>query len=298
MVTTSILLLVVLTGLFIPIRKVGWKKWYYSLKELDEESPLYTHSIFHLAIAVPLIIALGFALMISPGLNAEFSVEGYKQFLDFFNFPLWIAGGSILFGVVVGRFHASKQRARAISQTEVNNNFKNYYEHKKLFINSFKHSGYRISHSYIGPMVDVKLFKETTYGRLFPHNSMTNFNPSCYTLKDKSHFQEIMELVSKKASEVTSRNRSKDLRYLFALNCSPLKTSYGVEVQLLYETNSDIEKVLDELSEDIFEFSVSIAATIALLILNDCKLLTGFNVEQHLDLRLKDKLYEFERTEF
>jgi hypothetical protein len=42
-----------------------------------------------------------------------------------------------MLGVIVSRFHASKQRAKSIRQTDINNNFKLYHEHKKLFSDVF-----------------------------------------------------------------------------------------------------------------------------------------------------------------
>lgn len=264
MFTTAILLLIVLTSLFITVRKVGWRKWFDSLKEFDEESPLYIHSVFHLAISIPLIVALGFAMTIAPGLNAEFSVEGYKQFLDYFNFPLWIAGGSILFGIAVGRFHASKQRARtirntltAIEQTETNNSFRNYFEHKKMFIESFHSTQIDIRGLNGRLLCEAKVDKYYLYESLFKENSISNFNIDCFEgglghiAKVHSLVDEVSVLVGDNLLfDVDSKGQKDQSNFYSKTDCFEMTfvkfdLEYGISIEFIPETKNEMLQVIN-----------------------------------------------------
>tara|TARA_Y100001968_G_C19419298_1_gene750823 strand:- start:1137 stop:1940 length:804 start_codon:yes stop_codon:yes gene_type:complete len=119
----------------------------------------------------------------------DFSQQGYSKFVELFSFPLWVASGSIIFGVLVGRFHGSVQRYEALCQTESNNNFSNFIEHKKLFFEKLDFDGMTFKavltvendegnlnlSDYI---MDFRLDKERLYKFFFPQNSYKNFDIS------------------------------------------------------------------------------------------------------------------------
>lgn len=89
--------------------------WLLDLK-FHSEKPVYTHSFFWLVVLLPVVIALYFAIPLSHGLVFNRSYESYKLFLETFKFPLWISSSSIIFGVIVARFHFSNQRSTSIAQ--------------------------------------------------------------------------------------------------------------------------------------------------------------------------------------
>jgi hypothetical protein len=107
---------------------------------LNPDKAIYKHGLFWIAVAVPVIISSYLAYPLITGLDISLTEDGYTTFSRIFKFPLWILSGSILFGVIVARFHFSKQRSKSIEQTEknlaltsANNNFKIYIDHKTYF---------------------------------------------------------------------------------------------------------------------------------------------------------------------
>lgn len=146
-------------------------------------APLFRIPLFWLATIFPLVIALGLAVPLMQDLNFEFSTSGYKNFISTFSFPLWVASGSILFGIMVGRFHGSVQRHEAIQQTEINNSFRNYIEHKQLFKNRLTFETIRVQIE--GRKKNEKsLFSNTdlnenrVYKMWFPSSTYNEFNIS------------------------------------------------------------------------------------------------------------------------
>ncbi|MDP2153227.1 MAG: hypothetical protein Q8J66_06175 [Methylotenera sp.] len=101
--------------------------------KIDESKSLQENYIFWLATCAPVAIALIFAFPLMFKLNFDFSKEGYQYFLESFKFPFWIGSSSIVFGVVIGRFHGSAQRAATLNSTKVQNNFANYLNHRDHF---------------------------------------------------------------------------------------------------------------------------------------------------------------------
>lgn len=98
------------------------------------ERPFFQHFQFYIWIGIPLFLALYFAEPLLQQFQFEKTKKGYDEFLMVFKFPLWLAGLSIASGVFFSRMHTSTQRAKSIEQTEINNNFKLFYEHRAFFI--------------------------------------------------------------------------------------------------------------------------------------------------------------------
>lgn len=140
-------------------------------------APLYKVPLFWLSVFIPLALAFYFAQPLFAELSYERSEIAYKTFVEVFSFPLWIASGSILFGIIIGRFHGSAQRHEAIQQTASNNNFHNYIEHRRIFDSSFPYTAFDIQlHNTEEPTYRVNLNRDRLYQYFFPFNSYTNFD--------------------------------------------------------------------------------------------------------------------------
>lgn len=89
--------------------------WLLDLKFYSDK-PVYAHKVFWLVVLLPIIIASYLAIPLTHELVFHRSYDSYKFFLKTFQFPLWISSGSIIFGVIVARFHFSSQRSTSIAQ--------------------------------------------------------------------------------------------------------------------------------------------------------------------------------------
>ena len=123
--------------------------------------------LFWFATLFPLILALYFAYPLMPGLEPSATAEAYSNFVSIFKFPLWIASGSLIFGVIVSRFHSSEQRAITIRQSINQNNFSNYLNHRDHF------------QKYLKPIsddFDVEIDAFKIYGIIFSSSTPSNAN--------------------------------------------------------------------------------------------------------------------------
>lgn len=104
------------------------------LLEIQESKPLQQNLIFWLGVMLPIVIAILLAIpIVLEGLVFKFSTNGYKYFLEMFKFSLWLSSSSLIFGVMVGRFHGSAQRVATLKATREQNNFSNYLNHRDHF---------------------------------------------------------------------------------------------------------------------------------------------------------------------
>lgn len=135
--------------------------------KIDETKALHRNQIFWIAICTPMIISILFSIPLWKGLNFELSYTGYKFFLSHFSFPIWLLSGSLIFGVMVGRFHGSAQRATLITQAQSQNNFSNYLIHREHF------------QKYITPLAeeyDLKVDAFKIYGIVFSNSTPIRLN--------------------------------------------------------------------------------------------------------------------------
>ena len=144
---------------------------------LDESIGLHENLAFWLAVLTPIIIAviLSLPIIIDEHLNFSFSSSGYGLFIDLFSFPISISSLSILFGIMIGRFHGSKQRGVSIVETVDNNILTNYYEHRGSFYNHIDKFDWKLTEPQgVRLKNPIKL-----YGLFFPSNSPENFTYLC-----------------------------------------------------------------------------------------------------------------------
>ncbi|WP_394222303.1 hypothetical protein [Alteromonas gracilis] len=183
-----LLMLSILLVVIVISELLGFHAIFKSLFRIDH-APLFKIKLFWFATLFPLAIALVLSIPMFSSTKFDLTPQGYSKFVELFSFPLWIASGSIIFGVLVGRFHGSVQRYEALRQTESNNNFSNFIEHKKLFFEKLDFDGITFKarltvesdeenlhlSDYI---MDFRLDKERLYKFFFSQNSYKNFDIS------------------------------------------------------------------------------------------------------------------------
>lgn len=175
---------------------IATERWHKIIQRTFRISnkPLFTVKLFWVATVFPLLIALILSIPVFISTHFDFSPAGYAKFVELFSFPLWVASGSIVLGVLVGRFHGSVQRHAAFIQTESSNNFKNYFEHKNMFMERINHNGlryqgvsyslsfenegeeerYRIGTVVVGLHFQIDL--DALYNYFYPENSYVKFD--------------------------------------------------------------------------------------------------------------------------
>ena len=203
---------------------------------LDEKRPLYQTPIFWICVFAPLLLALWLALPLTEGLYFVRSREGYEYFANHFRFPIWISSGSLILGVVIGRFHASKQRASALVQTDSSNGFKNHIEHKKMFLEALNFQALEVSYRNETSDELPKTFKvyvfldyEVLYKSLFPFNSVTNFDIRCTSLIGVPHIAVARDFAHGKGSLLPQKLLSKgENRELFSQRIDGFSKEYGL----------------------------------------------------------------------
>lgn len=130
---------------------------------IHESKPLQQNFIFWLATISPFFIAFLLSIpLLTKGLIFDFSTDGYKYFFECFKFPLWVLSSSLIFGVMVGRFHGSAQRAATLIATKEQNNFSNYLNHRDHFQKYMQN---------VADEFDIKVDAFKMYGIIFGESS-------------------------------------------------------------------------------------------------------------------------------
>lgn len=141
------------------------------LIEVDPSKPLHKNHSFWLAICTP----MAFALILSVPITIDagglcWTFECQRRFIEQFQLPIGILSLSVLFGVMVGRFHGSAQRVASYRQSQEHNTFRNFYDHRKFFSEWFTH----LHAKKIESLEYIKLESPTRlYGRLLSENCPT-----------------------------------------------------------------------------------------------------------------------------
>tara|TARA_Y100000310_G_C20649046_1_gene798330 strand:- start:845 stop:1705 length:861 start_codon:yes stop_codon:yes gene_type:complete len=103
---------------------------------VNEKLPLHRLGAFWYPIALFVIPAL--ALAFPYFCWCWPAPSNYEALLKQLAFPTFVASLCLPFTVAVGRFHGSKQRAKANNLTEANNTFNHYYSHRQHFVDYLK----------------------------------------------------------------------------------------------------------------------------------------------------------------
>ncbi|WP_405601201.1 MULTISPECIES: hypothetical protein [unclassified Pseudoalteromonas] len=100
--------------------------------KVDETVGLHENFSFRLAIFLPVVIAaliisvFSFQLWLKGQFRFVFSQPEVSAFIKYFTFPISLLSLSIVFGVMVARFHSSKQKAVS-NEITLKNNAVNYF---------------------------------------------------------------------------------------------------------------------------------------------------------------------------
>ncbi|MBQ4798262.1 hypothetical protein J8L73_03760 [Pseudoalteromonas sp. MMG006] len=211
---------------------------------------LHENVIFWWATLTPLSLSLLLAVLLIPELNFEISVKGYKYFLTAFSLPLGIASISIILGVMVGRFHSSKQSAISISQNESNfllarknQTFQHYFEHRTQFENWIKLEGVKLSILDQSDAIDVNAMG--LYDLLFSSNSIEYLE---YSVDREELFHHVLSKSQIISFELTNKDSFSAewacLKLLSFINIQPFKTKHDYWAPY-YDRDAFIELVLE-----------------------------------------------------
>lgn len=168
------------------------------LIEVDPSKPLHKNYSFWLAICTPMAFALMLSVPIT--INAGglcWSFECQRRFIEQFQLPIGILSLSVLFGVMVGRFHGSAQRVASYRQSQEHNTFRNFYDHRKFFSEWFTH----LHAKKIESLEYIKLESPTRlYGRLLSENCPTFVAIQPLTITVRAAYRDITAHIHEKVN--------------------------------------------------------------------------------------------------
>lgn len=201
-----------------------------STLRIDPHLPLQAVPLFWLSIALPALASITLIVLALPDIGAAcFSPDCYSGFLSQFQLPIGVLSLSLVFGVMVGRFHGSAQRVAVYEQNQANNTLRSYFDHRKYFhewlvtlhgkqIEAFKYihldssarlysrlfednSPAKVSTTLTPDKVrsiyrDIELSMISTLNFFWTNQLANNENPT-YTLTPEGAFQEINEAMVK-----------------------------------------------------------------------------------------------------
>lgn len=101
--------------------------------DLNPNKPLHKHWLFWWVAVSPPLIGAGISLSVMHTYNPCWTAECLNTWVESNKLPIGIMALGIPFGVMVGSFHRTLQTAEQIAQTKSNNNFRNGFDHRKLF---------------------------------------------------------------------------------------------------------------------------------------------------------------------
>lgn len=200
---------------------------------IDESKALHENRSFWLALGVPVVIAVIFALpiILAGKLEFNFSDKGYDYFIQLFSFPLWIASMSLVTGVMVGRFHGSKQRAKAMKQAQAQNEFSNYFNHQDYFCKHLDE---------IAEKHGVKIDKLKIYKIIFSGSSTSevkvNIASNIFDV-----FKGALEQLQAEVALCNDKQRKFDL---ILKNLEPFSKSIGIEYEAPKFNYQSLETIL------------------------------------------------------
>lgn len=115
------------------------KSWFKKIIAIDETVGLHKNHSFRLAIFLPVLLSAIFITIFSIQLaiDGQFKLSitqpNVTAFIRYFTFPISLLSLSIFFGVMVARFHSSKQKAKSNEITERNNSVNYFYKTHEEF---------------------------------------------------------------------------------------------------------------------------------------------------------------------
>jgi hypothetical protein len=241
-----------------------------NLFSIDEKKALHHNVLFWLVTIAPLFIALLMSIPLMKGYELTASQSAYENFMSMFKLPIWVMSSSLIFGVMVTRFHSSKQRSTQITFAIDANNFNYYLKHRESFYE----------------MLDQKkdsntLLKFTSYNKLynlyFPNSSYKNpefivDHPKLFKkLIDETNIKSNAEKLESLGSKKLKKEMVDADSFLQNLNINCLSLGFQIDLtsyvssESYKETNVAklFELTIDDLSEILimgihFSFDVGV----------------------------------------
>ena len=237
---------------------------------IDEKKALHHNFLFWLVTVAPLLIGLLMSIPLMKGYELTASQYAYENFMSIFKLPIWVMSSSLIFGVMITRFHSSKQRSTQISFAIDANNFNYYLKHRESFFEMLDQK-----------KDSIELLKFTSYNKLynlyFPNSSYKN--PE-FKVNHQDLFKKLIEEsnVKTNAEKLESLGRKMVKKEIvdansFLQNLNITCSSLGFQIDLTsYVNNANykdtnvaelFELVIEDLSEILimalhFSFDVGI----------------------------------------
>lgn len=107
--------------------------------KLDSRVPFYRHKVFSWALRVPFYLSMGTVLLLfagddSPGYkDISLTASGFSELMRLFSMPMYLLALMGASGIMVARFHRSKQLSESLIEAERKNNFDMRFRHEEEF---------------------------------------------------------------------------------------------------------------------------------------------------------------------
>jgi hypothetical protein len=167
-------------------------------------------------------------LISDKNLFLDFSHTGYKNFLDYYTFPLGTLSTAVLYLGFMLTIYRSDQNKIQIEQTEKNNTANLYINHRKMFIESFSNINTEI----------ISLPYNRIYKTFFPNNNLTKEICTDFTGLFNDEQLELLELLFSFIRKIDTTEDSDSIGDQIIYRLGKLES-------LLIETKSDIIKDLE-----------------------------------------------------
>lgn len=150
-----------------------------SFFKIDEIKPIHENLSFWLSILFFPAIAALFSIPIvltevdlsSPCLSSKC----YATFYKLFSFPLWLATGGLILGVIYTRIYISKQSSAKLSLEYREETYKRYFDHRDR-VSSYGEEFIKLNETYFKMAFDNYYFDfDRLYKKIFPKNSPSKY---------------------------------------------------------------------------------------------------------------------------
>lgn len=229
---------------------------------IDETVGLHKNYSFRLAILLPIASCLFLVGLFSWQLhqnglyNFHFTQPGITDFVKYFSFPISLLSLSIVFGVMVARFHSSKQKAKSNEITERNNSvnyfYKTHEEFEKFCAKLVRSRKTRFSRIRADRFYSVFFSSSSPNSpSLYVHDSFFRAINSFYGVYINNLIEYLGSDDFNKAKQSTTRGIGP--KYNFSSGLDMKLNKLGLEITFIGYFNE-----LKEVEDDLFEFYNSI----------------------------------------
>lgn len=215
------------------------------LLKIQEDKALHKNTSFWFAILAPLIIIIWIfylltnELILKEAFYINMSSESLAAFVKHYAFPITLLTLPLTFGVMVNRFHSSKQKAKTNNLVERNNIVNNFFTHYKNFSEFCDKIEQRYNSN------KLTLTPEFLYRDIFPTSGINNFT----TTADSKFISVVIDKIDKEITQFI--NHSNKVGYNNISNTRVLKERYrynsvvnGLNHSILIDTDHQLHTEL------------------------------------------------------